>query len=99
MNPADGRAEAESALATARSAIEEIDRALIALLARRVLAARQVGDAKRVLGLPTLDPAREAEVVRRAGLLAREAGIDDEDVRYVFWQVIGMSRRAQLQSR
>lgn len=82
-------------LAQLRSAIEGIDRELIGLIAARVRIARAVGTAKREAGLPTLDPAREALVVRRAGELAREAGLEDEDVRYIFWHLIGLSRRAQ----
>ena len=78
-----------------REEIEGIDRSLIELIARRVDLAREVGRAKRAAGLPTLDPAREAAVVRRAGQIAREVGIEDEDVRYIFWHLIGLSRRAQ----
>jgi len=78
-----------------RGEIERIDRALVETLAERVRMARQVGAAKRELGLPTLDPAREAFIVRRASQLAREAGVHEEDVRYIFWQIIGMARRAQ----
>jgi chorismate mutase len=78
-----------------RHEIESIDRDLVALLARRVEVARRIGGAKRQTGRPTLDPAREAAVVRRAGELAREAGLDAEEVRELFWHVIGLSRRAQ----
>ena len=92
--PADAGAELERL----RAEIEGLDRAVIKLLARRVELARQVGAAKHTLGLPTLDPAREAAVVRRAGALAREVGLDDEDVRYIFWHLIGLSRRAQLEA-
>jgi prephenate dehydrogenase len=80
-----------------RERIEQIDRELIGLIAERVRLAREVGVAKRELGAPTLDPAREAMVVRRAGELAREAGVGDEDVRYIFWHLIGLSRRAQME--
>jgi len=86
-------------LETLREEIERTDRALVALVAERVALARRVGSAKLALGLPTLDPAREAAVVRRAGTLARQAGLDDEDVRYIFWHLIGLSRRAQLLER
>jgi chorismate mutase len=79
-----------------REEIEAVDLQVIQLLARRVELARAVGEAKRAAGRAVLDPAREAAVVRRAGVLAREAGIDGEDVRYIFWHVIGLSRRAQL---
>ena len=80
-----------------REEIETIDRSLIELIARRVDLAREVGRAKRAAGLPTLDPAREAAVVRRAGQVAREVGIEDEDVRYIFWHLIGLARRAQME--
>jgi chorismate mutase len=78
-----------------RGEIERIDRQLVTLIAERVQAARQIGRAKRDAGMNTLDPAREAVVVRRAGELAREAGLDDEVVRRIFWQLIALSRNAQ----
>lgn len=84
-------------LDTLRQEVERIDRALVQLIAERVEIARKIGVVKRERELPTLDPAREAAVVRRAGSLAREAGLDDEDVRYIFWHLIGLSRRAQME--
>lgn len=83
-------------LARLRAEIEKLDRDVIRLIARRVGLARQVGAVKRAAGLPVLDPGHEAAVVRRAGTMAREEGAPDEDVRYLFWHIIGMSRRAQL---
>lgn len=93
-----GPTAAAEELETVRGEIERIDRALVGLIAERVALARRVGAAKRALGLPILDPAREAAVVRRAGTLAREADLADDDVRYLFWHLIGLSRRAQLES-
>ena len=84
-------------LAALRDQIEAIDAGLIDLIAQRVRAARDVGRAKRSLGLAILDPAREAAVVRRAVELAREKELDEEDIREIFWHIIGLSRRAQLQ--
>jgi chorismate mutase len=84
-------------LAELRGEIERIDRQLIDLIAARVRLAREVGAVKSQLGIPTLDPAREAAVVRRAGELARQAGVGAEDVRYIFWHLIGLSRRAQME--
>jgi chorismate mutase len=80
-----------------REEIERIDHALLGLIAERVELARRVGAAKRAAGLPILDPAREAAVVRRAGTLAREAGLPDDDVRYIWWHLIGLSRRVQME--
>jgi chorismate mutase len=93
----DAAPAAAERLSGVRERIEQVDRAIIALIAERVQLAREVGEVKRELGLPTLDPAREAAVVRRAGQLAREAGLGDEDVRYIFWHLIGLSRRAQME--
>lgn len=85
-------------LAQLRGEIERVDRALINLIAERVRLARAIGAAKRAAGLPTLDPAREATIIRRSGTLAREAGLAEEDVREIFWHLVGLSRRAQLGS-
>jgi chorismate mutase len=91
--------DAIAELALIRGEIEQIDRQLIDLIAQRVHYARRVGTLKRAAGLPTLDPPREAAVVRRAGALARDAGLDDEDVRYIFWHLIGLSRRMQMEEK
>ena len=79
-----------------RDDIERVDRAIIQLVAERVRLARDIGAVKRAAGVPTLDHGREAAVVRRAVELAREAGLQyDEEIRQIFWQLIGLSRRAQ----
>lgn len=90
------RDAALDALGRCRSQIEQVDRELVTLLAKRVALSKEIGAMKKVAGLPTLDPAREAEVIRRAALLAREAGISDEKVRDIFWHVIGLSRAVQV---
>ena len=81
----------------ARQDIERIDRELIVLISRRVKLARRIGEEKRVKGLPILDPEREAAVVRRAGELARAAGVDEEVVRRIFWQLISLARDTQYE--
>ena len=90
-------ADPAAELARIREEIERIDRGIVELIAQRVALARRVGPLKEALGMPILDPPREAVIVRRAGELAREAGLDDEDVRYVFWHLVGLSRRVQLE--
>lgn len=86
---------APASLAECREAIEQIDRQLVALLATRVGIARRTADFKRAAGQPLLDPAREAEVIRRAVAAARANGLPAEPVREIFWHVVGLSRRAQ----
>jgi chorismate mutase len=88
----------QAELPALRGEIEQIDRALVELIARRVEVARRTGPVKRSLGLPLLDPPREASVVRRAALLARDAGVGGEEVRALFWQLVGLCRRAQLEA-
>ncbi len=70
-------------------------RTSVALLAERVALARDVGAIKRATGLPRLDPAREAAVVRHGTALARGVGLDEEEVREILWRVVGICRRAQ----
>ena len=84
-------------LARYRQRIEQLDLEIIDLLAKRVALSKEIGAMKKVAGLPTLDPAREAEVIRRAASLARDANLNDEKVRDIFWHVIGLSRGAQTE--
>jgi chorismate mutase len=91
-------AGAREELEALRFRIEEIDRAIVAALAERMRLARAAATAKRSTGLPTLDPPREAAVVRRAADHARTHGLPDEPVREIFWQVIDLCRRAQLEN-
>ncbi|MEO7457154.1 MAG: chorismate mutase [Gemmatimonadaceae bacterium] len=84
-----------AALARWRGEIEEIDRRIVALIAERLAVAKQTARAKRAAGLAILDPQREAEVIRRAGVLAREHGLPAEAVREIYWQLVGLSRRVQ----
>ena len=86
-------------LAAKRRDVEEIDRQLVQLLRQRVEAGKEIGALKRAAALPTVDPAREAAVIRRAVELARELGLPDEPIRSIFWQIIGLSRRAQVSER
>lgn len=92
----DPRTTALDTLGRCREQIEQLDRELIGLLAKRMALSKEIGATKKVAGLPTLDPAREAEVIRRAAALAREAGLNDEKVRDIFWHVIGLSRAVQV---
>jgi chorismate mutase len=45
--------------------------------------------------MPILDPQREAAVIRQAVSHARKLGVPEEPVREIFWQIVGLSRRAQ----
>jgi chorismate mutase len=82
-----------------RSEIDAVDRSIVDAFAERVRIARRIGDLKEEAGQPVLDPSREAAVVRRAAERAREAGLDEEAVRELFWRLVGLSRRTQREER
>lgn len=63
-------------LAQLRHSIDNIDAALIHILAERFKATQRVGVLKAELGLPASDPGREAIQVARLRELAREADLD-----------------------
>lgn len=89
-------AEAELELARLRHEIMRIDDALVQALAERVRLACAAAEFKREAGLPTLDPAREAAVVRRAADAARDQDLSADAVRGIFWQIIALCRGAQV---
>ena len=82
-----------------RSEIDAVDQGIVDAFARRVAIARRIGDLKEAAGQPVLDPSREATVVRRAAERARQAGLDEEAVREIFWRLVGLSRRTQREER
>jgi chorismate mutase/prephenate dehydrogenase len=78
-----------------RTRIVELDEDLVDLIGERRSLVQEIGRIKIQLGLPVLDPAREAAVVRRAAALAREKDIDEELVRDVIWRIIASAREEQ----
>jgi chorismate mutase len=98
MTPAETH-PASPRLAALRSKIEGTDDAILGLIVKRAELARKIGAAKKRAGLPVLDPAREAQVVRRAAARARELGMPGEGVRVLFWQIIALCRAEQLPAR
>ncbi|WP_183297904.1 chorismate mutase [Cellulomonas cellasea] len=73
-DPADPALPAD--LVRLRGSIDNIDAALVYLLAERFKATQQVGVLKASRGLPPSDPAREARQVARLRTLAHEAELD-----------------------
>ncbi|MEO5588369.1 MAG: chorismate mutase [Gemmatimonadaceae bacterium] len=89
------RSQAPGELSRCRSEISRVDGEIVNLLRERIELARQAARLKHEQGFPILDPAREAEVIRSAVALARNAGLAEEPVREIFWQILGLSRKAQ----
>ncbi|MBT8797818.1 chorismate mutase [Microbacterium flavum] len=61
-----------------RGSIDNIDAALIHLLAERFKATQQVGVLKAEHGMPPSDPAREEQQIARLRRLASDADLDPE---------------------
>jgi chorismate mutase len=93
--PAEGEGGVDTELQALRQRIVELDDELIRLVGRRRDLVLEVGRVKQALGLPVLDPAQEARVVRRAAERARALGVDEELARDVIWRIIASARAAQ----
>ncbi|MCI1787994.1 MAG: chorismate mutase [Actinomyces sp.] len=65
-------------LIEARATIDNIDAALIHILAERFRCTQRVGHIKARHGLPPADPGREARQVERLRRLAEESGLDPD---------------------
>ncbi|GAA0328117.1 MAG: chorismate mutase [Propionibacteriaceae bacterium] len=65
-------------LARLRGSIDNLDSALVCLLAERFKITQRVGELKAELGLPPADPQREAQQIERLRRLADEANLDPE---------------------
>ena len=70
--------KARTMLADYRASIDNIDAALIHMLAERFRCTKAVGVLKAEHGLPPADPSREAEQIARLRRLADEAQLDPD---------------------
>ena len=82
-----------------RSSIDNIDAALIHLLAERFKITKRVGEHKATAGLPPADPDREAVQIARLRDLADAAGLDptfsEKFLRFIVDEVIRHHNRAR----
>lgn len=80
-------------LARYRATIDNLDAALVHLLAERFRCTQLVGELKAQLDLPPSDPGREAQQVARLKELAEESGLDPvfakKFFRFIVDEVIG----------
>ncbi len=82
-----------------RQSIDNIDAALVAILAERFKVTKEVGQLKAELKLPPADLARETQQIERLRSLANEAQLDpdftEKFLRFIIDEVI--RHHAQLQ--
>ena len=82
----------DAVLAGFRKSIDNIDAALIHMLAERFRITQAVGEYKAEAGLPASDPSREARQIERLRALAVDAELDPEFsekfIRFVIDEVI-----------
>jgi len=75
-----------------RSSIDNIDAALVFMLAERFKITQAVGEYKAEVGLPPADESRESEKIERLRALATEAGLDpaftEKFLRFIVAEVI-----------
>ena len=90
---------ADPVLAGYRKSIDNIDAALIHMLAERFRITQAVGEYKAKTHLPPADPAREGRQIERLRALAVEADLDPEFsekfIRFVIDEVIRHHRIAR----
>ena len=84
-------------LAEYRSSIDNIDAALVHLLAERFKVTQAVGRYKAEVGLPAEDRVREERQIRRLRALAEESGLDpafsEKFLRFIVDEVIRHHRQ------
>jgi len=80
-----------------RASIDNLDAALVHLLAERFRITQDVGRYKAAVGLPPADPAREARQIERLRSLAAESGLDpdfsEKFLRFIVAEVIQHHQR------
>ncbi len=70
--------DATTELQRLRASIDNIDAALVFMLAERFRCTKQVGELKAEHGMPASDPGREERQIARLRRLAEEADLDPE---------------------
>jgi chorismate mutase len=91
----------EDQLSKYRASIDNIDAALVHMLAERFKITQAVGEYKAAAGLPAADPGREQAQIARLRTLATESGLDpaftEKFLRFIVAEVINHHQRIAAQ--
>ena len=82
-----------------RREIEDIDREIVELIARRTYVADTVAAVKEERDLPTTDESQEERVMERAGENAERFDVDANLVKAIFRLLIELNKVEQRESR
>ena len=82
-----------------REEIEDIDRELVELIARRTYVADTIAEVKAEEGLPTTDESQEQRVMDRAGENAERFEVDSNLVKAIFRLLIELNKVEQRERR
>ena len=89
----------EMSLDELRREIEDIDREIVELIARRTYVADTVAAVKEDRDLPTTDESQEERVMERAGANAEQFDVDANLVKAIFRLLIELNKVEQRESR
>jgi len=99
QRPPAPSSEPDPVLASFRKSIDNIDAALIHILAERFRITQAVGEYKAKVTLPPADPDREARQIARLRKLSEEANLDPEFsekfLRFIIEEVIRHHEKAR----
>jgi len=87
--------EASRLLQESRTKIDEMDAMLIDLVEKRTLLARDIVNAKLVLGIEIEDKKREAYIHEKIKQIAREKNIDEVSLTSIIKILTDMSKKEQ----
>ncbi len=85
----------EDKLEQLRMEIDRLNEEILRRISERVAISTRIGEVKRRMGRPIEDPEREVRVIEMVGEMAERHGLDVEEVKRIFREIIGLCREAQ----
>jgi chorismate mutase len=78
-----------------RRQVDKIDDQILSALCERVKVCREIGDAKKKLGMPIRDASRETEVYLRIKEKGAQLGLNKGQVEAVYREIVNMCSAVQ----